>query len=325
MKKILLVSILFSFVWAEPSAFDAGNLDSNNPYGLTKDEQHIFKNRKNIEKIFKLLNRQKKEIENQKTLINKLKLKNLNLNLEVESVSQKINGIETILSSVSDLRVDLNNLKQKVVFVDSFMKGLSADIDFLKKDLKSLKVVVDDNKKANVQNYKIIFGLVEKLALNLDKLSKKVDVVSGKVDIVSEKVQDIEKKNADFRNLPKNIIFNKALSSFKTGDYGKSQKMFNYLYQIRYKPATSLFYLGEIEYKMGHYKSALSFYKNSIKNYSKPTSFSAELLYHTGYSLEKIGNLVAAKKSYLKIINDFPDSIFVKYAKKRVENLEKTK
>jgi TolA-binding protein len=99
--------------------------------------------------------------------------------------------------------------------------------------------------------------------------------------------------------------------------------MFKYLVKENYKLATSLFYLGEIEYKFARYKTALGFYKKSIQAYSKPTKFTPTLLYHTGYSLEKIGNKEAAKKSYLKLIHDYPNSIFVKYSKKRIQNLEK--
>jgi TolA-binding protein len=57
----------------------------------------------------------------------------------------------------------------------------------------------------------------------------------------------------------------------------------------------------------------------------KTTYFTDDLLYHTGYAFEKLKNYDAAKKSYLKLIHDFPNSPLTKYAKKRVQNLEKTK
>jgi len=97
------------------------------------------------------------------------------------------------------------------------------------------------------------------------------------------------------------------------------------LYEKKYRLSETLFYLGEIKYRTAHYKESLAFYKKSISNTKKTTYFTDDLLYHTGYSFEKLHNKEAAKKSYMKLINDFPNSIFIKYAKSRLKNLEKSK
>jgi TolA-binding protein len=86
-----------------------------------------------------------------------------------------------------------------------------------------------------------------------------------------------------------------------------------------------LFYLGEINYKNSKFKDAISFYKKSTQYLKKTQYFTDDLLYHTGYAFEKLKNYDAAKKSYLKLIHDFPKSTLAKYAKKRLENLEKIK
>jgi len=48
-KKITLLTIFtFTLYGAETSAFGAGNLDSDNPYGLSESEKIIFQNKKQI-------------------------------------------------------------------------------------------------------------------------------------------------------------------------------------------------------------------------------------------------------------------------------------
>ena len=82
MKKIVFSFISASFLLAEPSAFEAGNLDSPNPYGLTKDEKYILENKRNIQKLQKIINKQQLIINENKKTINDLKLKFVKLKLK---------------------------------------------------------------------------------------------------------------------------------------------------------------------------------------------------------------------------------------------------
>jgi outer membrane protein assembly factor BamD (BamD/ComL family) len=45
------------------------------------------------------------------------------------------------------------------------------------------------------------------------------------------------------------------------------------------------------------------------------------MLYHTAISFKKIGNKKAAKITFKKLIHDFPNSKYAKYAKKELEKL----
>jgi len=316
MKQLFLL-LMVSFCFGEPSVFDAGNLDSNQPYGLSKDEKYIWKNIQSIKKLNKIVKIQSLQYKKQQKELNSCKLKLLDLKMKTDNLNQKIDGMETIFPYFDKLSIDLKTLKHefnrtKTIVLSSVtdIVNLKNQVTQLKTDINNLQQIVNNNK----DNTKMVIGLIDQLVLHIDKIDSKLTTLNKKL-----------KQNSDFRNLPKSVIFNKALNYFKVSQYTKAKEMFNYLYNQKYKPATSLFYLGEIEYKRGHYKQALSFYKNSVKEYPKSTSFTAELLYHTGYSFEKLNNPKAAKISYQKILNDYPDSIFVKYAKKRLDNLEKTK
>jgi len=297
MKTFIFFFLFTSLLFAETSAFEAGNLDSPNPYGLTQDEKHILQNQEDIKNLKELVISQTKLLKNQQTEINRLKLKLLNYKMTLDLLKQKMAGVETLLPQFEQNGVDLEKLKKE------FNQTQIATLN--------LEEVVKGNQLREQNNTQRIINLIETLAQNLDKLENKFNSFKNKKD--------------DFKSLSKYKMFDKAISYFRKSEFSKAKEIFSYLYEKNYKPATTLFYLGEIEYKRGHFKNALAFYKNSIQKYPKNTFFTAELLYHTGYSLQKIGQKEAAKKSYLKIINDFPDSIFVKYAKKRIENLEKTK
>jgi len=301
MKKISLFLIVTNLLVAAPSAFLAGDIDSPNPYGLTKDEKYIWQNKQDIKTLQNIVHQQQKIISEQTKDLNKIKLQFLNYKMKIDTISQQLDGIKTILPNVNAINLNIQTLKQDLNATNSLMFSLKDEVNNLKNDIAQ-------NKKVNNHNINTIINLVENLAKKIDKANI-----------------DINNKKNDFTNLPKSKILSKAIYYFNKSQFSKASKMFNYLYKQNYKKATILFYLGEIEYKKGLYKNALSFYKNSIKTYSKPTKFTPTLLYHTGYSLEKLGNKEAAKKSYLKLINDFPKSIFVKYSKKRLDNLEKIK
>jgi len=58
-----LVLLPLSLIAGEPSAFGAGNLDSDNPYGLTEAEKKILQNKKTLQQNDRKLRSQNSEIE----------------------------------------------------------------------------------------------------------------------------------------------------------------------------------------------------------------------------------------------------------------------
>jgi tetratricopeptide (TPR) repeat protein len=303
MKKILL-PIIITLSLAEPSAFEAGNLDSDTPYGLTKDEKYIWQNKQDIKKLKKIIALQNKTIQSQQKSINQLKLNLLNYKMKIDNLNQRLSGVETLLTVVDSLAVDIHNLKTNVKQIMVEKNDTKANIDSLQKEIQQLKDIVNKNKENSDQNIQMLINLIEQLA-------KKVDTLN------------VKKEEINF-NKPKSKLLDEAISYYRKLEFVKAKKIFEYLYKKQYKPALELFYLGEIEYKRGYYKNALAYYKKSIKISSKPSYYMDDLLYHTGYSFEKLGNKKAAILSYQKLIKDFPKSVLVKYAKSRLKNLQKT-
>ena len=66
----------FSLLAGEPSAFGAGNLDSDNPYGLTAAEKKILENKQILQ-------------QNNRTLRSQ--------NNEIESLRERVDGLQSVL------------------------------------------------------------------------------------------------------------------------------------------------------------------------------------------------------------------------------------
>ena len=297
MKKIIFLFGVV-FLQAAPSAFEAGNLDSDNPYGLTKDEKYIYKNKLDIKKLQKTILLQQKEIKN-------LKLQLVNVKMLLDSVTQKVNGMESVFSDIDNLNIEVAKLKTDSNVTKTTLGSLSTNLDILQARFEQINNEIQHNKQLTDKNIKTLADLIQKLANNLDKL---------------------QTKKTSFKNQDKQSLMDNAINYFKKSEFQKSEEILLYLQKKSYKLNEVDFYLGEIRYKTGDFKNALVYYKKSIKLLkNKQTYFVDDLLYHTAYSFQKLGNIEAAKKSYLKLIKDFPKSSLVKYAKKRLQDLEKTK
>jgi TolA-binding protein len=299
MKKYILLLFVAVFLGAEPSAFEAGDINNPNPYGLTPDEEHIYQNKIAIQKLQKIVTQQQQIIKEQQKQIKQLNMQVVQYKMNADAVSQKISGIETILPSFDQALSDVAILKKDINQTKSQLTEMEQNITTISKEVQANKISTDKS----IQN---LISIVEKLALSVSNIKK-------------------QKENADFRKYNNSRIFSMAVSELKHRKFNLAKEKFLYLYAKKYRLATILFYLGEVEYMKGNYKLALGYYKKSIKTSSKKAFYTPELLYHSGYAFERIGLKSAAKKSYQKIISSFPESIFVKYAKKRLYNLEKTK
>ena len=322
MGKILFY--IFIFVTAVYSNGIQSLEDENINY-LTQTEKYILVNLKSIKKlkqdnlIFKQkFSKQSNEILELKKELQKNKLVIEKEKLKINTLSSRLDGFETVFSSLDKTSMDILSIKQQFkdfnasilqenITLKAKISTLQNNIDILNKSLK------ESNQEAK-SNYLTMTAIIERIAKELDSLKKENNILKAK----------IKKHFSDFRNKSKQDIFNLAQNLYNQGKYDKAYEMFNYLLNNQYKPATVSFYIGEIYYyKQGDYKSALKFYKKSIEYYPKSASFTDKLLYHTGYCFEKNHQDNLAIKTYKKLIKDYPSSILVPYAKKRLLKLSK--
>jgi len=318
-KFLVYIFIFVSFAYS----FETNDLEKEDINYLTQTEKYILKNIKSIKSLRKdnlilkkQISKQSREISNLKKELQKYKLSLEKEKLKTNTLTSRIDGIESIFPSFDKTATNIIMLKKNFQDFNSSVlaenKLLKEQIVTLKSNISILKKSLIEAENINKNNYTTMTTIIEKIAKEIDTLKKENQDLKNRLN----------KQSKNFRKKSKSVIFNLAQLAYNKKQYDKAYEMFNFLLKEGYKPATSSFYLGEIYYyKQGDYQSALKFYKKSIEYYPKPASFTDKLLYHTGYSLEKLGKINSAIKSYKKLIKEYPKSNLIKYAKKRLADL----
>jgi TolA-binding protein len=288
MKRLLFFIPFLLFADVDP--FNAGNLNSPNPYGLTPDEKAILKNKNEINKNKILIKNLKKELENIRSdLASKLVMYDETIN----DLKDKTSSINTIISEIDNLNQKIQNIEKNLSNLNIKINNLENNFSDLNTKYVALKNSINEIVKAQNENFKYLTASIQNILTQI-------------------KNQNISPKKA----------FIKAKKLYFSGKLNEAKNLFLISLNNNYLPATSSFYLGEIAYKQKNYKKALAYYKKSITLYPKKTSYTDKLLYHTGISFEKLGMKKEAKLTFKKLIHDFKNSKYASIAKKELEKLK---
>ncbi|MCK9473891.1 tetratricopeptide repeat protein [Sulfurimonas sp.] len=302
-KKIAILAILLPsyFFGAEPSAFGAGDLNNPNPYGLTSTETVLLETKKNL---------------------NKVVVKSNNQANEVESLRQRVDGLQTIIESISTSSHE-NRLKIKSLSDENALRN-----EYEKRVSKS----IGDNSEAVVINTKEI----EKINLLIIEISKIVDSINESYVSKSEfnslvndvnKFKDLVAKELKYNTAPKKSsnegmssgdIETKAKELYDSKNYSQAIKYYKQLVEKNYKPARSHYMIGEIEYYSKNYAEAIAYFKKSASLYAK-ADYMPVLMLHTAISMDKTGDKKNAATFYDAVISQYPNSEAAKIAKKQIK------
>ena len=281
MKRYLAICIA-TLLWAanEPSAFEAGDLNSPSPYGLTPAEKKIYQNAQDI----------------------KLLKKNLfSLQERVNALYEKIDGIKSIVEGLDE---NINKLKK-----EKDGEEVADQIAQLRSDLNA----TIEMQRQNFDQFKKVLKEMSKLIdhINATYVSKKeLKSELAKIYALLEKKR-VEKKSGS-------QLYKEARAAYKKGKYAKALELFELASQKKYKPAASSFYKGESCYYLKRYDCAVEAYKKSASLYQN-ASYMPTLLLHTAISLEKLGEKKEAKKFYDSVIKLYPKSKAAAIAKKKLK------
>ncbi len=266
----------------EPSAFEAGNLDSPNPYGLTKSEKAILANKKEIDTI-------KKSVYSMQSKLNTLQ--------------EKVAGIESIVEGLDE---GFNEIKKELK--SSKNEEISQEIALLKKDLNA---TVSMQK----ENFKQIRIILKEITSMIDKINATY-VSKNELKKELQKIFQQLGKNS-LKSLSGSKLYQMAHRAYKKKDFAKARELFEMSAAKQYKPAASNFYAGESCYYSKDYACAVEHYKKSASLYAK-ASYMPTLLLHTAISLEKLGQKKEAKKFFNTLIKLYPKTKAAKIAKKHI-------
>lgn len=308
MKKILSVALFgATLLYAESSAFGAGDLTSNSPYGLTSSE--------------KLL----------KEKLDTLSNDNAQSNSRINELTQRIEGLQSTLEGINSQYAKSNSrLTQLETNSETLENNLSIE-------LKNLKAYVEESRKIQEANNKQIKKILAELSSLVDSinanyvskdelddmnLSVKNGVIVTPISIndanntlnkedntTKAQIQEKEITQIDdsWKKKKNNEILDLAIKDLNKNSYEDSKAKLNYLIEKQYKPARANFWLGEIEYKQKKYNNAIVYYKKSSAISTKGDYF-PKLLYHTAISLDKIGDPKTANGFYKALKTNYPNS-----------------
>lgn len=292
MRILLFFFSILPLLWAEePSAFGAGDLNAQNPYGLTNTEKFIHQNKQSIER----LSEQQYKIQN-----------------DLSRLQQSFDGLKSVIEG------ELAKQRSKVMKLQDLPERLSQTEDTLsavRQDQNatfvSIKETVEKNNQIQNDNVQNLKHALDKLSALIDKINsgyvtqKSFDSFKNEIiDILKESTKKSDPKLSGKENAAQ---YEQALEEFQSGNYAAAKTRFESSLENHYKPASSTFHLGEIAFHDKRYDEALYYYKKSVSLYDK-ADYMPTLLYHSALSFEKTGDQANAVKFFQNVIASYPDS-----------------
>lgn len=288
---------------AEPSAFGAGNLNSPNPYGLTSSEKSLLETKKNLHKVV---------------------VKSNNQANEVDSLRERIDGLQTIIESLSrkshENKIGLKKIKSKISLdinsSNEYEKRLNRFTQTNQEDIDKLTLVINE-----------LSSLID--TINSSYVSKKeftrlVDDVNKFKDLVAKELKNSSvstPKKSKLDKMQNAEVAKQAKAFFDKKYYTKSIEYYTHLINKNYKPARAHYMIGEMKFKRKNYADAISYFKKSASLYSK-ASYMPSLMLHTAISMDETGDKKNAKAFYNGLINKYPDSEYVEDARVKLSLIE---
>lgn len=339
MKTVKYILILFLFfVFAngkEISAFDAGNINSQNPYGLTKSEKISFEN---STKINSLSTKFDSLVTSNNDKINFLTNKVDSLNLKQDELFQKLEGISSLFESSgnnhNNLRLNVQNAETKLSELSNQIEANINKIEALGNKVDEFILIQKQNNKLQEESNSKLTSIINKInseyvkKIEFNELVSYVNKNDNKPNTKSHGLKDYEfdktiisepilLKSQNKKQTNKDM-FEDAVKLFKSKYITKALPMFEELVSEKYKLAETNFYIGEIKFKNRLYKEAIQFYKQSMIADDK-ANYIPELLLHSAVCFEHMKEYDNAQNFYKTIIDVYPKSIEAKEAFKKIK------
>lgn len=304
----LAITLHTCLMAAEPSAFGAGDLSNPTPYGLTPSEESLLENKNKLQSVVVKTNIQANE---------------------VDSLRDRIDGIQTIIESLS---LSSRNNELKLKSIDKInSEQIKSNAEYEKRILESINansnLILVNTKE--ISRIKLLVEEMSKLIDNInvkyvtkDELNRLVSDVNEFKDLVAKELSVKHKSGkSDIENMSDKDVAKKAKEFYDNKFYAKAQEYYTHLIKKNYQPARSHYMIGESYYYTKNYSDAIAYFKKSVSLYSK-SSFMPTLMLHTAISMENIGDKKNAEVFYNALISKYPNDDAAKIAK---SNLGKIK
>ncbi len=287
---LLLPFLLITIASAsEPSAFGAGDLNNPNPYGLTHEEKLILENKKEIQSVI-----QKNNVQIAK----------------VETVSERLDGMQGIIEGLSqrsnEQTLTLQKLQEKLI-TDG---NSSVTLEELSKQVN-----------ANSENIAQFKTLLEELSHVVDGINSAYVSKEQFAALIKQLKVSVPERTATPEKMSNSAIEKEANKLFSQKKYGDAQSYFEQMVVKKYKTAEAMYMIGETQFERKNYKEAVASYKESASRNEKAL-YMPTLLLHSGISMEKTGDNGMAKAFYQATISKFNGSGAAREASERLSKLK---
>ncbi|MDP2851631.1 MAG: tetratricopeptide repeat protein [Sulfuricurvum sp.] len=286
---ILPFLITLSVSASEPSVFGAGDLNSPNPYGLTHEEKLILENKKELQTVIQKNNAQ---------------------SAKVETVTERLDGMQGILEGLGQRSNEQTLLLQKLQEKLALDSNNSSNMEELNKHVA-----------ANTENVAQFKTLLEELSLVVDEINSNYVTKEQFAALIKQLKVNVPDMAVSSIKMSNSALEKEANKLFSQKKYADAQKYFEQLVQKKHKVNESLFMIGETHFERKNYKEAVSNYKESASR-SEKSLFMPTLLLHSGISMEKTGDSATAKAFYQATISKYSGSGAAKEAQERLSKLK---
>jgi len=289
---LLLSSFLLPLsLYAEKSAFGAGDLNNPSPYGLTKAEKYILDNKETISDI-------EGTVRKNRSRINSLEESFSGVKSIVEGLNERGRSEKLELQSLKGSSVEMN---QKI---DDIIVRHDENIKQLKTVMSELSSLIDtiNSRYVSKEEYNTLATQINSFKLEVTKQLKQI--AKGGSNPLDNKSNAQVAKDAE--------------GLFKKKQYADAIDHYEHLIVKNYKPAAAHYYIGESYFQLNEYKNAVAYFKESAKRYSK-ASYMPNLMLHTAISLKKSKNEEGAEQFFQALIAKYPNSSEAKKAAKLLQ------
>jgi len=291
-----LILLPLSLMAGEPSAFGAGDLNSDNPYGLTPAEKKVLENNKKIKTQNRKLNSTKSE---------------------VESLRERVDGLQSVLEAIAQ-----KSQKNKIALDDMRVSKKNGDLSTQERLSKLEKEIA-----LNSENMIQLKTAIEELSKLMDEQSAQYasqeelntlvdDVNAFKVLVAGE----LKKRAKSSSKKSSGDLATEAKKQYAAKEYDKALNSYKELVNRKYKPAFGHYMIAQCYFAKKDYGKAIAHYKESASRYKK-ASYMPTLMLRTAYSMAQVGETENAKKFYNAVIAKYPGSIEAKKAKRYLAQL----
>ena len=289
---LLLSSFLLPLsLYAEKSAFGAGDLNNPSPYGLTKAEKYILDNKETISDI-------EGTVRKNRSRINSLEESFSGVKSIVEGLNERGRSEKLELQSLKGSSVEMN---QKI---DDIIVRHDENIKQLKTVMSELSSLIDtiNSRYVSKEEYNTLATQINSFKLEVTKQLKQI--AKGGSNPLDNKSNAQVAKDAE--------------GLFKKKQYADAIDHYEHLIVKNYKPAAAHYYIGESYFQLNEYKNAVAYFKESAKRYSK-ASYMPNLMLHTAISLKKSKDEEGAEQFFQALIAKYPNSSEAKKAAKLLQ------